>query len=212
MSTDTQAATNRRSPRHTAARLITEVLAPWVLVLSLPLAIAWHATERVGPTLLWGVIVGATGSILPMIVIVRGARRGDWNSHHVTDREGRVVPFIACISSVAAGITILLLADAPHQMLALALSMFASLLVCSAITFGLTHKISMHAAVAAGAAVTLAVAYGPWLALLLIAAAIIAWSRVELGDHSPSEVTTGLLVGCVTGGALYWALENLPHA
>lgn len=206
--------TPRQVARRRVARLLTEVLAPWVWVLGLPLAIGWHATGTATGTLLWGLLVGITGSIIPMIVIVRGARRGRWDSHHVTNREGRVVPFIACITSLGGGIAILLLGDAPQQMIALALAMFATLAVSIAITFALPGngtrgwKISMHAAVAAGSAAILTIAYGPWLALVGIAAVLVDWSRVELGDHTTAQVTAGTVLGLITGGLPYWLLTT----
>ncbi|WP_380637366.1 hypothetical protein [Saccharothrix lopnurensis] len=39
------------------------------------------------------------------------------------------MPFIACITSLGVGIAVLVLGDAPRQMIALALAMFATLLV-----------------------------------------------------------------------------------
>lgn len=188
------------------ARLATEVLALWVWVLYLPLAVAWRATGHVGQTLLWGLVVGITGSVIPMVVIVRGARRGRWQSHHVTDRAGRRIPFLACITSLGAGGAILAVGNAPHQMIALAASMFATLVAALAITFGLRWKVSMHAAVSAGAVVILMAAYGPWLALLAPAVGLIGWSRVSLGDHTTAQVTVGALVGVVAGGLLYGVL------
>jgi len=90
------------------ARLATEVLAPWVWVLCLPLAVAWRATGHVGQTLLWGLVVGVTGSVIPMTIVVRGARAGRRDGHPVVNRAGRLVPFFACITSLAGSIAILL--------------------------------------------------------------------------------------------------------
>jgi hypothetical protein len=194
------------------ARLVTEVLAPWVWVLGLPLAIGWHATKTFSGTLLWGLVVGITGSVIPMVVIIRGARRGKWDSHHVTNREGRLIPFIACMISLGGGIALLVLGGAPRQMIALSLAMFASLVVSIAITFALPvngargWKISIHAAVAAGSAVILTIAYGPWFALVGLAVVLVAWSRVELGDHTTSQATAGSVLGLVMGGLPYWLL------
>ncbi|MGM1065764.1 hypothetical protein [Saccharothrix sp. Mg75] len=210
----TSAEATSKPLRRRVARLATEVLAPWVWVLALPLLIAWHATGDVPRTLLWGLVVGITGSVIPMAIIIRGARRGRWESHHVTNREGRVVPFIACTTSLGVGIAALLLGGAPKEMVALSLAMFATLVVSIAITFALPvrgargWKISMHAAVAAGAAVILAVAYGPWLALVGLAVVLVAWSRVELGDHTTPQVTAGTVVGLLVGGLPYWWLAT----
>lgn len=188
------------------ARGATEVLAPWVWVILLPFGVA-YATESVWMTLLWGFVVALTASVIPMAVIVRGARKGKWDGHHVTNREGRVVPLVTAGASLAAGTVIMFLGDAPRSMLALAGSMFASLIVSMAITFGLKWKISLHAAVAWAAVVTLAVVYGPWWLLLALPAALVAWSRVELGDHTTAQVLAGSVMGVVVGGGTFWLLS-----
>ena len=187
------------------ARGATEVLAPWVWVILLPFAVA-AASEGLWKTLLWGFVVAVTASVIPMAVIVRGARKGKWDGHHVTNREGRLVPLVAAGASLAAGTVIMVLGDAPRNMLALAGSMFASLIVSMAITFGLKWKISLHAGVAWAAVVTLAIVYGPWLLLIALPAALVAWSRVELGDHTTAQVLAGTAMGVIVGGGSFWLL------
>lgn len=180
------------------AHVITEILAPWVIVLLLPPAVAWHATGSLGPTLGWGLLVSVTSSILPMAVIVRGARTGRWDGHHVRDRADRAVPFAALITTSLCGLALLLWWQAPRTLVALDIAMIASLLVTGGIT--MWWKVSMHASVAAGAAVILAVVYGPWYWLLAVVVAAVGWSRVRLRDHTPAQVVAGMLVGAVGGG------------
>lgn len=191
------------------ARLVTELLAPWIWVFGLPFAVAARATGELGPTLLWGAVVGVTGSLIPMAVVLRGVGQGKYDSHHVTVREHRLVPFVATIVSVGGGWLILGLGGAPPRMLALSVSLFVSLLVMLAITFGLSWKVSMHSGVAAGAAVVLAVTFGPWLASTAILVAMVAWSRVALGDHTTGQVIAGAGVGAGVGGALFWVLSGV---
>lgn len=187
------------------ARGATEVLAPWVWVILLPFAVA-AATENIWKTLLWGFVVALTASVIPMAVIVRGARKGKWDGHHVTNREGRLVPLVTAGASLAAGTVIMVLGDAPRNMLALAGSMFASLIVSMAITFGLKWKISLHAGVAWAAVVTMAIVYGPWPLLIALPAALVAWSRVELGDHTTAQVLAGTAMGVIVGGGSFWLI------
>ncbi len=189
------------------ARLATEVLAPWVWVLTLSVAVAWDATgHRPLPTLCWGLLIAVTGSLIPMAVIVRGAKRGKWDGHHVTNRTGRRIPLLVAGASLGLGFVVLLAGGAPAPLVALAASMLASLVVAVAITFGAKFKISLHAAVASAAVVVLALTYGPWALLLALPAAWVAWSRVALRDHTTPEVLAGLLMGVVVGGGGYWAL------
>ncbi|QRP49868.1 hypothetical protein [Amycolatopsis sp. FDAARGOS 1241] len=196
--------------RRKAARAATEVLAPWVWVLGLPLALAWQVTgHRFAAAVLWGLVVGVTGSLIPMAVIVRGAKRGRWDGHHVTNRAGRLVPFTVCFASLATGFLVLSFGGAPRELIALTATELACLAVALAATFGLRFKISIHAEVAAGATMMLIWVYGPWLLLLVPFVAWVAWSRVELGDHTAREVVSGAFAGAVVGGAVYFGLLAL---
>ncbi|KAA5830201.1 hypothetical protein ABT337_31850 [Saccharopolyspora hirsuta] len=193
-----------RTAADRVARALTEVFAPWVIVVLLPLAVAWRATASIGPALGWGLLVSATSSILPMGVIVWGARTGRWDSHHVRDRAGRFVPFVALIAMSLVGLGLLMLLGAPWLLIALDIAMIVSLFVTGGIT--VWWKVSMHSAVAAGAVVILAVLFHPVCWVLLLVVAAISWSRVRLGDHTTAQVTIGAIVGAVVGGGLFMAL------
>ncbi|WP_329061293.1 hypothetical protein [Amycolatopsis sp. NBC_01480] len=204
---DNHGSSENRGGRQLFARVATEVLAPWVWALGLPLVVAWQVTgHRAGAALLWGLVVGVTGSLIPMAVIVRGARRGKWDGHHVANRAGRLVPLAFCFASLAAGFVILIAGGAPHEMVALTAAELACLVVALAITSALKFKISIHAVVAAGATVMLVWVCGPWLLLLVPFLAWVCWSRVELAAHTAAQVVSGALLGAVVGGAVYFGL------
>ncbi|GAA2982725.1 hypothetical protein [Actinokineospora diospyrosa] len=197
---DTAAARGNR-----LAKVITEVLSPAVVVLVLPLVVAWTATAHdPALTLLWGLEVALFSSVLPMVFIIRGARSGRWDTHHVRDREHRLVPLAVGLASTAVGIGILVLADAPRQVLALSVAMFATLAVCVAITQ--RWKVSLHAAVAGGAVAMVALLHGPWSLLLAALVALVCWSRVVLGDHTVAQVVVGALLGPLVGGLVFLAI------
>lgn len=187
--------------KHLLARVVTEVLAPWVIVLALPLVVAVQATSEFGSTLLWGSVVALTSSVLPMGVVVWGSRTGRWDGHHVRDRQGRLVPFTALIVLSLLGLALLIAGEAPEKMIALDISMIISLLVTGTIT--VFWKISMHTAVAAGAVTVLALLYGPslwWGAPVVLA---VGWSRVAVDDHTPAQVIIGALTGAIIGGGSF---------
>ncbi len=183
------------------ARVLSEVFAPWVIVIALSGAVAWRATHEALPTVLWGLLIALTSSVLPMGVIVWGARRGRWDGHHVRDRKGRLVPFVTLIVLSALCLGLLLAWEAPRMLVALDVAMLAALLVSGVITAW--WKVSMHAAVAAGAVVILAAAYTAWLLPLLLVVASVCWSRVRLGDHTVAQVTVGTVLGIVVGGGVF---------
>ena len=188
------------------ARIITEALSPAVVVILLPMSVAWSSTGHDVPrTVLWSTVVATFYSVLPMIFIVRGARRGRWDGHHVRDREHRFVPMLMCLASALAGLVILLLGDAPREVIALSWAMIITLLVCILITRW--WKVSLHATVAGGAVAMLTLLYGPWLLTLVLLVGLVCWSRVRLTDHTATQVVVGALLGPIIGGAVFLVIR-----
>ena len=182
--------------------MVTEVLSPVVVVLAVLLAVAWHATGNdVGATLGWTGVVAVFYSVLPMLILVYGARRGRWDGHWVRDREHRFVPLVLSLVSAVAGLAVMILGDAPREVIALALAMIGAVVACLVITRW--WKVSIHATVAAGAAAMVIFLYGPWLLLLLVLVALVCWSRVVLTDHTVGQVLVGAALGPVVGGAIF---------
>lgn len=188
--------------RRSVAKVVTEVCSPAVVVVLLPLAVAWHATgHRVGPTALWGLVVAVFSSVLPMVFIIRGARQGRWDGHHVRNRDGRLVPLLLCLLTTLVGLAVLLLGGAPRDVVALDLAMLTTLLVCTGITQW--WKISLHSAVAGGAAATMVLIYGPLSLVGVPIVLLVGWSRVVVRDHTVAQVVAGTLIGPVVGGVVF---------
>ncbi len=189
-----------------AARAVTEVLSPAVVVVALPLAVAWHATGH-DPvaTFGWGLLVALFYSVLPMAFVVRGARRGRWDGHWVRDRAHRTVPLLVCLASSLAGMAIMLAGGAPREVVALAWAMILTLVACLVITRW--WKVSVHATVAGGAVAMVAFLYGPWLLSLALLVALVCWSRVVVEDHTVAQVLAGAVLGPVVGGAVFLVLS-----
>lgn len=184
------------------ARAVTELCSPAVVVVVLPVLVAWQATGyRPWQALGWGLLVAVFSSVLPMAFIVSGARAGRWDGHHVRDREDRLLPMLACLGCTVAGMVVLLLAGAPSDMVALDVAMMATLLLCMLITRW--WKISLHTTVVSGAVATIALLYGAaWFALATLVVAT-AWSRVRLSDHTVAQVVAGALLGPTFGGVVF---------
>lgn len=201
---DRSPATGHKALLDLLARVITEVFAPWVIVFFLPLAVAWQAAPPIAATLHWGLLVSVTSSLLPMAVVAWGARTGRWEGHHVRNRAGRLVPFLTLIGSSVLGLALLVLLHAPSRLIALDTAILVSLFVTGAIT--IKWKISMHSAVAAGTVIVLVHTYSPILWLLALPVALIAWSRVQMNDHTTAQVVVGAIVGAAIGGVAYAVL------
>ncbi|MFC9997222.1 hypothetical protein [Nocardia sp. NPDC127526] len=184
--------------RARAARVITELGAPWVINI-VTSTIAGFALGAVG----WGLFVAAITGGIPMIIILAGVRRGIASDHHVTDIDGRrwVIPAILAICG--AGLIVEILAGAPRELIAWTVSGLVVLLGIGIITVLGKWKVSVHTAVGAGTTVLLALLASPWFLLALPLTAVNGWSRVWLGDHTRGQVTVGAFLGAALAAAAY---------
>jgi membrane-associated phospholipid phosphatase len=90
-------------------------------------------------------------------------------------------------------------------------SLLLGLAVLAAIAVGvacgwvitLWWKISVHAAIAAGAATVLTLVFGPALLAAWPLVALIAWSRVQVGDHTPTQVLADVALGVAVNATIF---------
>ncbi|MFB6890186.1 hypothetical protein ACFCX4_12815 [Kitasatospora sp. NPDC056327] len=187
------------SPRERVARILTEVLAPVPLVISLLLVVGTHAAG--GWTGLgWGLLAASFCGVVPLGVIALGVRRGALTDKHMRVRRQRVVPMAVSLLSVVTGVVLLALLDAPAEVGAVVVAMLVGLV--SALTVTVWWQISLHNAVAGGTAMILVLALGPASPVLMVAAASLpaaaGWSRLVLRAHTPAQVAAGTALGGVS--------------
>lgn len=186
-----------------AARLVTEATSPAVFSTVLPLLIGAQADGRHG--LLTGVVAAVFTGAIPYSFLLWAMRRGMVADRHIRQRAQRATPLLFGLASVILGLVLLVLLDAPPELLGLVGAMIAGLGVTLAITT--VWKISVHTGVAAGSGVILAMTFGSVVLLptVLIVAAI-AWARVSLTDHTTAQVVAGAVVGAAVAGLAFGLL------
>jgi len=133
-----------------------------------------------------GGIAAVFASVLPYAIILRGVRRGRLSDKNISLREQRIKFGVVAITSILIGLAMLAAFDAPAEMVALLASIAVGVACGWVIT--LWWKISVHAAIAAGAATVLMLVFGTALLAAWPLVALIAWSRVQVGDHTPAVV------------------------
>jgi membrane-associated phospholipid phosphatase len=185
------------------ARAVTELLAPANLAVAQLLLVGWHSSP--GPAGLgWGLLAATFCGLLPYGIVIAGVRRR-WTDRHLRARQQRPVPFLAAIASVLAGLAMLLALDAPRQLVALVVAMLTGLAATLLVT--LWWKLSVHSAAASGTVAILALTFGPALALTVPTVALVAWSRVRLGDHTPAQTLAGAALGGLVATTVFIALR-----
>jgi membrane-associated phospholipid phosphatase len=151
--------------------------------------------------ILWGGIAAVSASMLPYALILRGVRRGRLSDKNISLQQQRIKFAAVAVTSILTGLALLAAFDAPAEMVALQASIAVGVACGWVIT--LWWKISVHAAIAAGAATALLLVFGPVLLVVWPLVAVIAWSRVQVGDHTPAQVLAGVALGIVVNATVF---------
>jgi membrane-associated phospholipid phosphatase len=177
------------------ARVLTEVLSPAHLVIAITF-VSGLATDGSWLTRLgWALAASFFTGIVPYVVGLRAIAKGKLSSRHLPNRRERVRPMAWTLLSVLVGWTLLIVAHAPAEVLAVQAAMVTGAMVALAITT--VWKISLHAGVAASAALCASALFGWGLAPVWLLVAAVGWSRVQLRDHTLAQVVAGTVIGTV---------------
>jgi membrane-associated phospholipid phosphatase len=187
------------------ARLVGELLSPPPILVVLALVVAWDSSPTPAMAVLWGGIAAVFASVLPYALILRGVRRGRLSDKNISLREQRIRFGVVGITSILLGLALLAAFDAPAEMVALVASIAVGVACGWVIT--LWWKISVHAAIAAGAATVLTLVFGTALLAAWPLVALIGWSRVQVGDHTPAQVLAGVALGVVVNATIFPLLQ-----
>ncbi|WP_231493874.1 phosphatase PAP2 family protein [Nocardiopsis sp. CNT312] len=180
------------------------MLAPGVLVVVVLLAIGWYS-DQTPAGILWGLLAALFCGIVPYAILILGARIGWWTDRHVRERRQRFVPLLIVIGCVTLGIATLVLLDAPRELFALVVAMLTALAITLAIT--VKWKVSVHTAVAGGVSTVLVLTYGAVMAATVPLIALVGWSRVRLGDHTPAQTVVGAVFGAAVAATVFSLLR-----
>ena len=184
-----------------SAHAVSEVLAPTPVTLAVTAIVALTSSPNLAIGVLWTALAGLFAGLIPYAVVVLGVRRGDLSGRHIPDRGQRLVPMALAGVSLVVGIVLLVLLGAPRNLVALLLSQVAGVAVGLAVTA--RWKASIHTAGVAGAVTVLVILFGWTAAVAAPAVPLVAWSRVQLGAHSWSQVVAGAALGVVVGGGVF---------
>jgi membrane-associated phospholipid phosphatase len=200
-----QELTQRIPRRLRVARLVGELLSPPPIIVGLALIVAWDSSPTPGMAIVWGGIAAVFASVLPYAIILGGVRRGRLSDKNISLREERIRFGVVAITSILIGLAVLAAFDAPAELVALLASIVVGVACGWVIT--LWGKISVHAAIAAGAATVLMLVLGPALLAAWPLVGVIAWSRVQVGDHTAGQVIAGVALGIAVNATIFPALR-----
>ena len=175
------------------ARLITDVLNPFVLFTALYALVAFARTDFGDAVLYVSLELLAAAVVAAYVLLMRRRKRvGDF---WISARAERLVPAIVLLTTFVALLGALALSGAPRDLFGLTLSMGLASAAVAAIT--LLWKASAHCAVAGHAAVAGLLLLGGPGVVFLLALPLVVWSRVTPTAHTLSQTLAGTAVGVV---------------
>ena len=188
--------------RQAWARRVTYWLEPknWLIVTVL--AVGWHADGRAG--LGWGLLAALFTAVLPTVFIAYGVRHGRWDDRNVGARRPRLIVLAFITASVALGLVLLVVLDAPRLLTGYLAFMLGSVAALALVTT--VWKVSIHCAVASGSVAILALSFGPLVLIAYALVAVLGCSRVALADHTVAQVVVGAVLGAAAAVLAYAAL------
>jgi membrane-associated phospholipid phosphatase len=198
---------SRAMVRHVVAAIVTELLSPAPLTALAIAVVAWHSAPTPAQALGWTVLGCAFAPLLPLLHLVRQVRAGLVTDHHVPVREQRPRMLAIALGSFLAGLALLLTLQAPRPLIALLIA--GATAVAAALAITLRWKISVHVAASAGILTVCTLLFGPAVLLLLPLVPLVAWSRVELGVHTPAQVIAGAALGATISGSAFVLASRL---
>ncbi|WP_376797212.1 phosphoesterase PA-phosphatase [Thermogemmatispora sp.] len=174
------------------ARGISLLLSPAAISVPFVLLVALYRSSSAWPALGFALLTLAFVCAGPLLYVLLAWRLGIVSDLDLTRRQERWHPFLAGLLSYALGLFLLLWLHAPRSLeLALSLTLLVGLLL---LLITCWWKISIHAAALAGAATLLTALYGLIFLPSFLLLALVCWSRVALGRHTPAQVIAGALL------------------
>lgn len=187
------------------ARALAEVLSPAHLMIGMPILISLRSVNPWWVGLAWSGVAAVGCGVIPYAVILHGVRRGALGDRHIYRREQRAGPLLVAAVSVVVTWGVLVAGAAPRPVVAVVAAAATGLAWVSALTCVARFKVSVHAGVAACAAVAIF-----WLdfgflvdAAVLTLAALVGWSRHYTRSHTLPEVIAGILLGLLASGGVF---------
>jgi hypothetical protein len=183
------------------ARAASTVLAPApVAGLVLLIAAARTTTRSSEFSVIAAVAIGC-GVLFPRLCIEYGVRRGWFSNPDLSRRQERALPLAIGAVSVMAAILLVHIAGGAQAVVDSLYAMAFVLAIGLGVTF--IWKVSLHVAAMTGAVIILGQLLGAVCVLLVPLVILVAWSRLELREHTLAQVGAGAVVGLVGTAQAY---------
>ena len=180
--------------RQKLARIITNILNPFLLSLLILILLSIESTTSTEEAIRWS-LIGLALSVFPVFAVVLYlVSKKKLNGIFINPREQRHRIYLLAILCAIIGYIILVVLDAPQLLVATFAAGLAAVIIFMVIN--LFWKISLHTAFITASATVLVIVYGSVAAWTVLLVPMVAWARIEMKRHTPTQVLTGAVLAC----------------
>lgn len=193
--------------RERLARLISNILNPFLLSFIVIILLAVESTVSASEALKWALISIAL-SVLPIfVVVVLLVRQKKLEGIFANPRHQRNGIYILASALGAIGCGLMWYLNAPELLSVTFTAGLVAIVVFMVINR--FWKISLHTAFMTASVTIIAIVYGAAGVLAILLLPAVAWSRIQLNQHSPTQVITGALLSAVILLVMFWGFGIL---
>ena len=188
--------------KETLARLITNVLNPFLMSAVVMVLLAFEGTDTTGEALKWTAISLAMSALPVLALVIFLVRRKKLDGVFENPRRQRIgIYLLACALGIF-GWWLLRYLNAPVELEATFAAGAAAVFVFTLIN--LWWKISVHTAFMTGAAAVLVIVYGALAAWIVLLIPAVIWARVELKQHTALQAGAGAIIAAAMVTLVFW--------
>ena len=178
--------------RKQIAKLVSNIINPFFMGVVLILSASFDGDLNTRESIKWALILIAFNVLPVFLFIIWLVRHNKLDGIFINIRKQRLKIYLLGIALVGVSCIILLCFEAPPMLLALFVAFFSVGVVFMCINNW--WKVSVHTASTASVVAALLIIYGLRAMIFLMLVPLVAWARVELGNHSLSQVVAGALL------------------
>ena len=178
--------------RKQIAKLVSSIINPFLMGVVLILSASFDGDLNTRESIKWALTLIALNLLPIFLFIVWLVRHNKVDGIFINIRKQRLKIYLLGIALGGVSCIILLCFEAPPMLLTLFVAFFSVGVVFMCINNW--WKVSVHTASTASAVAALLIIYGLSAIALIMLVPLVAWARVELGNHSLSQVVAGALL------------------
>ncbi len=195
------------------AKLVSDIFHPWSVLVPVLAMAAYQATGSFTGCIQWTLVAYLPAIILPLLYAKARATRlsRGGTQHNISRSLVRNEPKQLFIMAGLFGIpsaAILYFLSGPRNLFIIILGITAVMLVLALVNT--TYRASFHLGMVTGMLTSLWFLFGSVSLIGFLLLPILGYSRYQLGEHTPTQMVAGFLIGLVVSGATFYRFGFPP--